>query len=92
MTRLSDGRILHRLRRRQIKRRSVVLEVPFVRAIAERLLGAQPAAADADTLPAAEAIRLALSINQLKIVALYAERAIGKYCKFGSHVVCQLKK
>jgi hypothetical protein len=53
--------------------------MPFVRAIAERLLGAQAAAADADALAATEAVRLALCVNEFKILAFYTERAIGKY-------------
>jgi hypothetical protein len=51
----------------------------FVRAIAERLLGAQAAPADANTLAAAKAVGLALCINKFEIFALYAERAVGKY-------------
>ena len=80
------GRLLHdRLGRGQIERRGVVFEVAFVRAIAEGLLSAQAAAADADALAAAEAVGLALGIYELKIVALHAERAIGEYGKFGRH-------
>lgn len=75
----------HRLRRGQIKRRSVVLEVTFVRAVAEGLLGAEAAAADANALPAAEAVGLAFRVHEFKIFALYAERAIGKYSKFSRH-------
>jgi hypothetical protein len=56
-----------------------VLKVPFVRAIAERLLGAQAATADADALTTAEAVGLALCVNKFDILALYAERAIRKY-------------
>jgi hypothetical protein len=51
----------------------------FVRAIAERLLSAQAAAADADTLAAAEAVGLALGVYEFKIFALYTKRAIRKY-------------
>jgi len=51
----------------------------FVRAIAEGLLGAQPAAADADALATAEAVGLALGIDEFKIFALHAERAVGEY-------------
>jgi hypothetical protein len=45
----------------------------FVRAIAERLLGAQAAAADADALATTKAVRLALGINEFKILAFYAK-------------------
>jgi hypothetical protein len=45
----------------------------FVRAIAERLLGAQATAADADALAATEAIRLALCVNEFEILAFYAK-------------------
>jgi hypothetical protein len=62
-----------------------VLEVAFVRAIAEGLLGAQAAAADADALAATQAIRLALSVYEFEVVAFHAERAIGENSKFGSH-------
>jgi hypothetical protein len=57
----------------------------LVRAVAEGLLGAEAAAADADALAAAEAVGLALGIYEFKVVALYAERAIGEYGKFGRH-------
>jgi hypothetical protein len=45
----------------------------FVRTIAERLLSAQTAAANADALAATKAIRLALGINEFKIFAFYAK-------------------
>jgi len=75
----------HRLRRGQIECRSVVLEVPLVRAVAEGLLGAQAAAADADALAAAKAVGLAFCVHKFKIFALHAERAIGENSKFGRH-------
>jgi hypothetical protein len=70
---------LHRFRCGQVECRSIVLKMTFVRAIAERLLGAQAAPADANTLAAAKAVGLALCINKFEIFALYAERAVGKY-------------
>jgi hypothetical protein len=64
---------LHRFRCGQVECRSIVLKMTFVRAIAERLLGAQAAAADADALAATEAVRLALCVNEFKILAFYAK-------------------
>jgi hypothetical protein len=75
----------YRLRCGQIERRSVVLEVPLVRAVAEGLLGAEAAAANADALAAAEAVGLAFGVYEFKIFALHAERAIGEYGEFGRH-------
>ncbi len=74
------------LRRGQVKCRGIVLKMTLVRAVAEGLLGAQPAAADADALAAAEAIGIALGINELNIFAFHAERAIGKDGEFSGHV------
>ncbi len=60
------------LRCGQVEGHGRVLEMPLVRAVAERLLGAQPAAADAYALAAAEAVGVALGINELDILAFYA--------------------
>ena len=59
-----------------------MLEVAFVRAVAEGLLLGEAAAADADALAAAEAVGLALGIHELDVFALYAEGAIGKDGEF----------
>jgi hypothetical protein len=64
-----------------------VLKVPLVRAVAEGLLGAEAAAADADALAAAEAVWLAFGVYEFKVFALHTERAIGEYGKFGRHVL-----
>jgi hypothetical protein len=72
------GKLHGRLGRGQIKCCSVVLEVPFVRAIAEGLLLAQAAATDADALAATEAVGVALRIHKLNIFAFYAQRAVGE--------------
>ena len=58
----------------------------FVRAIAKGFLVGEAAAADAEALAAAQAVGLALSIDNFEILALYAEGAIGKYGEFSRHL------
>ena len=82
----NDACLRHRLGRRQIKSFSRMLEVASVGAITKRLLGAEPAAADAEPGAAAEAVGLALSIDHFDIVALHAEGAIGENREFDGHV------
>ena len=74
-----------RLRRRQIEGNSSMLEMAFMRPVAERFLVGKAAAADADSFPATKAVRLPLGVNQFNVSALHAEGAVAKYCEFRSH-------
>ena len=56
----------------------------FVRAVAERFVAGETAAADADALAAAEAVGVALRANEFD-VAFYAKRAVAEYSEFSSH-------
>jgi hypothetical protein len=64
-----------------------MLEVAFVRPVAEGFLVGKAAAADADSLPATQAVGLALRVNKFDISALYAEGAIAEDGEFRSHEV-----
>jgi hypothetical protein len=63
-----------------------MLEVAFVRAVAEGLVAGKPAAADADAFAAAEAVGIALGIDKFDI-ALYAQGSVAEYSEFSSHVL-----
>jgi hypothetical protein len=59
----------------------------FVGAIAERLVGREATAADADSLASAEAVGLSLGVYKFEIGALYAEGAVAENGEFGGHIV-----
>jgi hypothetical protein len=52
---------------RQIKGRRIMFEMTFMGTIAEGLVPGEPASADADNLPAAQAIRCTIPVYEFEI-------------------------